>query len=120
MKPNSVYGQIIKLATKDDKSIADTRLRLGQKGSGFQTYYVWPDDVMPTIRTKNDAIDFQEKAYIGNDTIARASTFPLDYAFPSDKSSMVGFICGMSVPPVMMKRVVTRLIEQGVFDYKWK
>ena len=26
----------------------------------------------------------------------------------------------MSVPPVMMKRVIQRLIDQGVFDYKLK
>lgn len=30
------------------------------------------------------------------------------------------YIVGMSVPPIMMKRVVTRLIEKGVFDYKLK
>ena len=45
-------------------------------------------------------------------------TFPQDYDFGAMNSSNVSYICGMSVPPIMMKRVVTRLIEQGVFDYK--
>ena len=27
----------------------------------------------------------------------------------------VNYICGMSVPPIMIKRIVTRLIESGVF-----
>ena len=30
----------------------------------------------------------------------------------------VGYILGMSVPPLMIKRLVTKLIEQGVYDYK--
>lgn len=118
MKPGAVFTEIARQAIDADDCIYDTKERLGLKGSGFQTYYVRHNDVMPTIRTKNDCIDLEELAYIGNDTIARASTFPLDYEYLNDKPSIVGFICGMSVPPVMMKRVVNRLIEQGVFDYK--
>jgi len=30
----------------------------------------------------------------------------------------VAYICGMSVPPVMTKRVVERLIATGVFEKK--
>lgn len=119
MQKDSIYGKTILKAIDLDKSIADTRLRLGEKGSGFQTYYVRPDDVMPTIRTKNDCIDFEERSYIGWESIRNASTFPQDYDFQGGAST-IGFVCGMSVPPVMMKRVVTRLIEQGVFDYKLK
>lgn len=118
MKPGAVFTEIAKKAIDTDDSIYDTKERLGQKGSGFQTYYVRKNDVMPTIRTKNDCIDLDELAYIGSTTIRNASTFPQDYDFIGDAPSIVGFVCGMSVPPVMMKRVVTRLIEQGVFDYK--
>ena len=44
-----------------------------------------------------------------------ASTFPQDYEFGNQN---VNYVCGMSVPPVMMKRIVTRLIDEGVFNYK--
>lgn len=51
-------------------------------------------------------------------SIRNAQTFPRDYDFGSNVRGVWTYICGMSVPPVMMKRVVTKLIEQGVFDYK--
>ena len=44
--------------------------------------------------------------------VIRSQTFPEDYDF--DKQN-VEYICGMSVPPLMIKRIVTRLIESGVF-----
>ena len=47
-----------------------------------------------------------------------AQTFPQDYDFGSTSKSTISYICGMSVPPVMIKRIVQRLIESGVFSYK--
>ena len=44
-----------------------------------------------------------------------SQTFPQDYDFLPNIDNQVGYICGMSVPPVMMKRVVTRLIESKIF-----
>ena len=74
---------------------------------------------MPTVRSKPDVIDIKELAYVSSDTIRNAQTFPQDFDFGDDVTdTKVGYICGMSVPPVMMKRVVQRLIDQGVFSYK--
>jgi hypothetical protein len=42
-------------------------------------------------------------------------TMANDYPFGKES---VEYICGMSVPPIMIKRIVTRLIESGLFDYK--
>jgi site-specific DNA-cytosine methylase len=49
-----------------------------------------------------------------------SQTFPQDYEFLPNSANQVGYICGMSVPPVMIKRLVTRLIESGLFNYKLK
>ena len=118
LKEDSVfYGVAIK-AIEADKSIADTRVRLGEKASAFQTYYLNPHRIVPTVRAHLDMIDLQDMAYISNESIINAQTFPQDYDFGDGSSTKVGYICGMSVPPVMIKRLVTRLIEQGVFDYK--
>ena len=46
-----------------------------------------------------------------------SQTFPEDYQFNTESVTGVTYICGMSVPPIMIKRIVTRLIEQGVYDY---
>lgn len=103
-----------------DKSLADTRVRLGEKGSAFQTYYIRDDDIMPTLRSKPDVIDLSDISYISWETIRNSQTFPQDYNFMPNKEGQVGYICGMSVPPVMIKRIVQRLIESGLFDYKLK
>ena len=117
MKEDALFYQIAQKQIPQDDCIADTRMRLGEKGSGFQTYYARPENVLHTIRAKDDHIDIGEFGYISNETIRNASTFPQDYVFSSDIRGHISFVCGMSVPPVMIKRIVTRLIEQGVFDY---
>ena len=117
LKNDSVYMGIIAKAIDKDNSIADTRIRLGEKGSAFQTLYIRDHQVLPTLRTSPDIIDIIHLSYISRETIRNAQTFPRDYEFGIWNRSNVGYICGMSVPPIMMKRVVTRLIEQGVFSY---
>lgn len=112
------YYHYASLADKRDKSLADTRIRLGEKGSAFQTYYIRDEDIMPTIRSKPDVIDLSNISYISWQTIRNSQTFPQDFNFMPNKEGQVGYICGMSVPPIMIKRVVTRLIESGLFAYK--
>ena len=114
------FYKIAANARPQDKSIADTRIRMGDKGSAFQTYYIRDNDVMPTIRSKPDVIDLTEIGYISWETIRNSQAFPQDYNFMPNIEGNVGYICGMSVPPVMIKRIVNRLIESGLFDYKLK
>ncbi len=112
------FYQIASQANQYDKNIADTRIRLGEKGSAFQTLYIRDNMIVPTQRSKPDLIDIKEIAYVSKETIRNSQTFPQDFNFLSDTYSNVGYICGMSVPPIMIKRLVTRLIESGLFDYK--
>lgn len=107
---------LISNAKPGDKCLADTRVRLGEKGSAFQTYYIRDDEVIPTLRGKPNVIDIEKKCYISKETIRNSQTFPQDFDFGSDSYSSVGYICGMSVPPIMMKRVVERLIESKIFE----
>lgn len=114
----SKFYQIASQAMPQDKNIADTRVRLGEKASAFQTLYIRDDQVVPTQRAKPDLIDIDHIAYVSKETIINAQTFPQDYNFVNDSYTNVGYICGMSVPPIMIKRIVKRLIESGVFNYK--
>ena len=109
------YRRLTLASLPHEKCIADVNLRLHNKNSGFQSYFVDDDSIIPTQRAKPDIIDRSAVAYISKETIRNAQTFPQDYDFGNDTYSMVGYICGMSVPPVMIKRIVTRLIESGVF-----
>lgn len=112
-----LYRQVAEQAIDADGTIADTRIRLGEKGSGFQSYYARPGEVLHTIRAKDDHIDLADMGYVTKEVLRNAQTFPEDYDFGEKTRGRTSYICGMSVPPIMMKRVVTRLIEQGVFDY---
>lgn len=116
IRKDSVFYRIAKQANDMDKSIADTRIRLGEKVSAFQTRYIRDNMILPTQRAKPDIIDLNEIAYISKESIRNAQTFPQDYDFSDDSYSTIGYICGMSVPPVMIKRIVGRLIESGVYD----
>lgn len=69
---------------------------------------------MPTLRSKSDVIDLSDLGYISWQTIRNSQTFPYDYDFCPNNITKVGYVCGMSVPPIMIKRIVTRLIEKGV------
>lgn len=120
LSETSKFYKIAKMATQEDKCIADTRIRLGEKGSAFQTYYVRDNDIVPTQRAKPDLIDIEKLAYVSKETIRNAQTFPKDYNFGANTLARIGYICGMSVPPIMIKRIVTKLIEQGVYDYRIK
>ena len=88
------------------------------KQSFFNEKICYMDAVFPTIRgTSPSYYRFGEWTVATSGDLIKAQTFPLDYDFLSTKKGTICYICGMSVPPVMMKRIVTRLIEQGVFDY---
>lgn len=112
------YRRLTLAARPEEKCIADVNLRLHNKNSGFQSYFVDDGSILPTLRAKPDIIDRQAVAYVSKETLIHAQTFPEDYDFVRNTITNVGYICGMSVPPVMTKRIVERLIESGVFSYK--
>lgn len=120
IRKDSVYYSIAAKADDFDKSIADTRIRLGEKGSAFQTLYARKNKVLNTLRSSPDIIDLEEMAYISKESIRNAQTFPQDYDFVNTTRSNIGYICGMSVPPVMIKRLVERIIKTGVFERSQK
>ena len=117
---NTFFYNIARQARPNDCCIRDTRKRLDGKRIGFQNYYIRPKMILPTLRGKPNIIDIDELSYISKETIRNAQTFPRDYNFLSNSYSNVGYVCGMSVPPIMIKRIVLRLIESGLFKGKEK
>lgn len=115
------YYLLLDYATEKDKDMSDVNERITGKKSGFNTLFVRDNMIMPTIRSAGggDTIRIEEKTRITRQDIINAQTFPQDYYFGTNETkSKVNYICGMSVPPVMIKRIVQRMIDQGVFDYK--
>lgn len=110
--------EIAKQNIQKDTLLADTNERINGKRTYFDHRYVDEDDVVPTVVAGHGTLWLRNGNGISKNDIISAQTFPRDYDFGSSKYLAIEYICGMSVPPVMMKRIVQRLIEQGVFAYK--
>lgn len=111
---DSVIDLISKAVPVSDKSLADVLIRTEGRNSRFNECIVWDENICPTIHhhghyRADDVSKFTRIDFI------HAQTFPEDY---DEGTQNVNYICGMSVPPIMIKRIVTRLIESGIFDYK--
>ena len=114
------WYELLGKAQKGDKSLSDIRVRNELSGGQFNCMLCWEKDVLPTLAAKLEYYDPIERTKLSKETIRNAQTFPQDYDFGSELAGNVCYICGMSVPPIMIKRLVTRLIESGLFDYKIK
>lgn len=114
--PDIEYIRLLKQATYSDRCIADVKVRLGMKYAGFTNRFVFDNAVMPTILSSHkDLFDFENKSYVSEHDILCASTFPQDFNF---MGKSVSYICGMCVPPIMIKRIVERLLEFNIFENK--
>ena len=114
------YKYIKQYATHNDLRLCDIFERLGQKPRCFGTKIAWDENVLQTLTAKLDYVRGDELTTISLEDVIHAQTFPEDYDFGEYNWSNVTYFCGMSVPPIMIKRLVTRLIESGLFDYKLK
>ena len=93
-----------------DTGLDDANLRLYGSAAQFSRVLMYRDQVCATLTSKDvDKIHFDEPCYISDDEARIVSTFPLDYDFGTED---VHYICGMSVPPVMMAQVASRVYEQ--------
>jgi DNA (cytosine-5)-methyltransferase 1 len=108
--------EYVQMGEKDFVKAWNRKYNPGQpeKRMLFNSIITYDDDVMQTCAGDHDSMyDYSDRARVSNKSIANATTFPQDYDFCGQSAA---YICGMSVPPIMIKRIVTRLIESGVFE----
>ena len=118
IKKHTQLYKMLCLATPQDYRISDVFVRLGMKEKCFGAKIAWGNKVLQTLTANLDYSRGYEKERITEEDIIHSQTFPKDYDFINRAWANVAYICGMSVPPIMIKRIVTRLIESGVFKYK--
>ena len=75
----------------------------------FNSKFLYKDKVANTVAAQDLCVLFDEKRLRSTTEIKLCSSWPLDYNFLDQK---VEYICGMSVPPVMMAQVASRVNEQ--------
>lgn len=110
-------GAALAQAIETDRDFSDIYKRIEGKDKGFGHRLVHNNEIMPTVLAGHrDLYDFDNRTRVSTSDIICAHTFPQDYDFGEKKYSTVEYLCGMSVPPLMIKRIVTRLIESGIFE----
>ena len=103
----TVLGHLVLNAISGDIDCSDVSMRLYGKSKLWSHRFCYPDKVIYTMTSNRDNfIDFEEKANISDDTARNSQTFPQDYDF---NGNSVFYVCGMSVPPLMIKRIVERM-----------
>ena len=118
LNQNTVIYQWLQKAEPGDKRISDTIVRCGEKEKLFNHRLCWTENIMQTIASAGEILRGEEKTRVSVEDIIHGQTFPEDYDFGERTFKSVVYICGMSVPPVMIKRIVQRLIEAGLFTVK--
>ncbi len=118
-RPLPVDGTIRKLADGlryGDRGLNDSCQRLLGKDSFFNYRIIYDDQVCFTMVAKNFLIRWDNICYLSNSDMINISTFPQDFNFVNNSYINVSYVCGMSVPPIMIKRIATRLIESKIFN----
>lgn len=88
---------------------ADARYRgLNTVNAFFQTYLVDKDAIAPTLTTSGYHIYWNERRNFNDKEYIKMSTFPSDFDFCGKN---VRYVCGMSVPPLMIARIAERIPE---------
>lgn len=99
----------IKYIQPNDRSIADTLQReIGEKIL-FNGKISWDNRVADTLTAQCISIRGCDKLLYSNRDYINVQTFPQDYNFMGRR---VRYICGMSVPPVMMAHLASAVYEQ--------
>ncbi|BED91690.1 MAG: DNA (cytosine-5-)-methyltransferase [Candidatus Improbicoccus pseudotrichonymphae] len=92
-----------------DMGLDDINLRLNGKESLFNNRFIHNNKVCPTLISGNKILRFDVPGTLSERDIKIIQTFPQDFNFCEGN---VNYICGMSVPPIMMKKIANQIYEQ--------
>ena len=105
-----MQAKLLKYRIPSDRCIADINERVRKvKNSGFTTPIISDDEPAYTIVAGSSMYRMCDGLLMTDRDILSCQTFPQDYDF-MDQS--VQYICGMSVPPVMMARISEQVYRQ--------
>lgn len=96
-----------------NEAVNECMMRIYGVNSGITHRVVRENDIYPTQTAGHGDIWTVKGNHPSDEDVLHAQTFPEDYDLGIEKSE---YICGMSVPPLMIKRLVTRLIDSGIFN----
>lgn len=106
----SHYAELLHHKRRTDKGISDIIERVySKKNSGYNNQIAWDDEVAPTITSNGQFYRACDNLLLSDSDIVACQTFPTDYDFDGQS---VQYVCGMSVPPLMMQAIATQIQRQ--------
>jgi len=108
-----MMAELIEKRKKGDTCFADISIRERGKNSMYNSSIVEDCRIAPTNVSNAVMTRFYDGQKYSREDYIATQTFPEDYDF-LDQS--VGYVCGMSVPPVMMAQISSAVYEQWL---KW-
>jgi len=107
-RPTELRERFRKHYRPGDKAIDDINKRIGKTG-GQTNFIVTDKDIAPTVCSSGQYFRTYDMTHYSNNDFVNVQTFPQDYDFVSESAQ---YICGMSVPPVMMAQVASEVYRQ--------
>ena len=101
--------QLMKHKIPTDRNLSNINLRLFNKNSRFNSIIVWDSIIAPTITANGEFLRAVDDLKFSDMDFINCQSFPIDYDF---NTSSVQYVCGMSVPPLMMKEIATQVCNQ--------
>jgi len=90
--------------------MGDVTEREEGKMSNFNTILLKDQKVANTLASSSVFLRTDQPRHISDMDAIRMQTFPADYDFMMNAN--VQYVCGMSVPPLMMKRIAEEISNQ--------
>ena len=106
---DNLSGKLMKYRIPSDRCLADINQRVRKSGSGFTSPINHDDEPVQTITSGGYAFRMCDGLLLTDKDIISCQTFPQDYNFMGQS---VQYICGMSVPPVMMAKICEQVYLQ--------
>lgn len=94
---------------KRDNMLCDAIMRVGGKRKRFSCKFIHDKKVAPTITANSEFLRFDVPGTLRDKDFITIQTFPKDYDFCCQN---VQYVCGMSVPPMMMKKIAQQIYLQ--------
>lgn len=106
---NTKAFEVMKNRRRGDKTVGDVNKRIVGKDSGFTNAIIKDEQVAPTIASGGSYFRMYDGHKLAKSDFIKVQSFPADYDF-LDQSPQ--YVCGMSVPPVMMAQIANQIYKQ--------
>lgn len=109
IKKDGRVKNMIKYRRDSDSSLKDILMRVEGHKSLYNDNIIHDGEPAPTITASGSLFRFVDGEYLSAEDFINVSSFPQDYDFCGGN---VQYVCGMSVPPVMIANIASEVYRQ--------